>query len=471
MLILVLEASTTSAKALLYDDSKGIVDIISKPFPKSINDGITHDTEGIYSAVMEVGRKIAAQKDIDAVALCSTWHSVVVCDSNMNPLTRTYLWGHTGASNEVAELRKDPYQVKKMYERTGCMVHALYPAYKLLHFRNQGLDLKDKYIAGEGSYLFYRMTGERMVTNSMASGSGMFNIHTLDYDEKALEMVDLKTSQLGELCTYQDARPLSLEAANSLGISPGIPVIPTHPDGALNQVGAGALKEGIMSLSVGTSAALRLSSSKPIVSKEMGTWCYLSPTSWLAGAATSGACNCLDWGKQTFFPKSTSYQELENQKVDMKEIPVFLPFMFGERCPGWKDDRLSGFHELRSNHTAVDMYFGVLEGIVMNIRQCFDHITSEMGIPEKIMVSGGINKSTKWLQMMSDILGERLYCSDSEQASVLGGAILARAYLDRTFNPNEYTAEVGKVIYPNPNMYDHYSNRYNRYLHWYDRTS
>lgn len=75
-------------------------------------------------------------------------------------------------------------------------------------------------------------------------------------------------------------------------------MIPTNSDGGLNQVGAGAVADGVMTFSVGTSGAIRLTTSKPVLSKEPSTWCYMSPKNWLSGAATNGCCNCLDWFKE-----------------------------------------------------------------------------------------------------------------------------------------------------------------------------
>lgn len=67
---------------------------------------------------------------------------------------------------------------------------------------------------------------------------------------------------LPELCEYDRCLPLCSGAAALLGLTQGIPVVTAHPDGAMNQVGDDALEEGIMTLSAGTSAALRMVSDR-----------------------------------------------------------------------------------------------------------------------------------------------------------------------------------------------------------------
>ena len=83
----------------------------------------------------------------------------------------------------------------------------------------------------------------------------------------------------------------------------------TNADGGLNQVGVGALEKGVATLSVGTSGAVRLTTDRPIIPETPGTWCYLSPKSWLSGAATNGCCNCIDWARTRLFPAGTSYEQ------------------------------------------------------------------------------------------------------------------------------------------------------------------
>lgn len=50
-------------------------------------------------------------------------------------------------------------------------------------------------------------------------------------------------------------------------------------------------------------------------------------------AATNGCCNCLDWFKEQVGMSRLSYGELEQGISDWENNPVFLPFLFGERCP------------------------------------------------------------------------------------------------------------------------------------------
>ena len=334
MLVLALESSTSAAKAMLFDTEKGVVDVETEPYGPQVDENGTQDTDAVFQSTMRVGRKVAQGKEIAAIAVCGTWHSITVLDQKMQPATRTFSWSYMGASDVCKRIRRDEALTSKLYQRTGCMPHVTYIRHTLMHLKEQGLDLSDKIFASQGGYNFYKLTGELLESYSTASGSGLLNIHTKEYDPFVLDMVGIKHSQLGELATYRDTRPLNGAGAELLGVREGIPVVPPHPDGALNQIGSGAAHVGRMTFSVGTSAAIRLVTDRPVLPEEKQTWCYVGVDGWIAGAATAGACNCINWFKDIFLKGRWSFSELEQEDDVGGDVPVFLPFLFGERCPG-----------------------------------------------------------------------------------------------------------------------------------------
>lgn len=470
MYILALESSTTSAKAMLYDTEKGTYEVKTKTYKQVYDDITIHDAESVFKETMDLGKALCAGKKIDIISLGGTWHSVMLCDKDMKPQTPIYLWSYTGAADLCKELRKDKPYVKEFYHKTGCMVNAIYPAFKLKLLKEMGYCIDDYLISGQGTYNMFRLTGERVVTDSMASGTGLLNIHTKQFDTEILEDIGIKESQLCRLVSYKDTFPLSKEGAELLGIEEGIPVIPTGPDGGLNQVGAGALGDGVMSFSVGTSGAIRLTTQKPVIPEEPSTWCYLSPKTWLSGAATSGCCNCVDWFKTRMFSPGTTYADIEKGFGDTEDTPVFLPFLFGERCPGWQDERNAAFFDVKPFHTANDLYHGVMEGVLFNLYQCYEVLSKINGIPKKIKLSGGILHSAYWTQMCADIFGTDMEVDNAEHSSLLGGVALGMELLGEIQDVTEFTIESAKVIHPNLEKTNAYAKKYARYKYWYDRT-
>lgn len=468
MKVLVLETSTSSAKAMLFDSQQGILALRSRTYPSEVGDSTVQSTAGVFYELLKVGAEVAAGQQVDAIALSGIWHGLTVCDENMAPLTPTYTWAYLGAAPTVNALRRDAAYVQGFYQKTGCMVHSIYPVFRLMQFKSEGMTLENRFIMGQGEYNFHRLTDGFYSTPSLMSGFGALNTHKRDYDNALLSALGVTRSQLPQLAEYGQTRPLNEASAKALGLTQGIPVLPPFPDGALNQIGSGAMAEGEMTLSVGTSGALRMVTAKPVIPEQPSTWCYMSPTGWLSGAATQGACNCVDWMKKKLFDNRYSYSELEEKPIDIKNLPVFLPFLFGERCPGWQDERQGGFHGVKASHGREELFMATLEGVLMNLRHCSDVLTKITGQPKNIHVSGGILRSQVWLQMLADIFGQTLACTDAEQASLLGGAALAMVSLKQTDDMNimaDYFKQ--QYVYPHAQMKELYDGRYARYLEYY----
>lgn len=466
MNILVLEASTSSAKALVYAGGRE-QNLCTRAYPPQVNDGVTHDMEGVYSLLLATGEEAARGHSIDMVALSGVWNSSLLLHSDLTPKTRLHTWAWGDPSAVAAHIRKDGALTRELYSRTGCMPNAIYPAMKLRCLTARGEFTSRDKVSFQTDYLYHRLTGEWACTNVAASGSGLLNIHTLDWDELALSLAGAGADQMPPLVPWNTTFPLAEEAAKALGLLQGIPVLAACADGALNQVGAGALGEGIMTISVGTSAALRMSAAKPVLPKEPSTWCYYAPGTWLAGAAVNGGTNCVDWFRQQLMGGKFSFGELE-ALLPGEDYPLFLPFLYGERCPGWQDDRAGAFVGLKGHHGPGHLYKGVLMGVAMGICHCYRLLTQLEGEPGSIRVSGGILKSRVWSQMLADLLGRPLECPEMEQASMMGAAVLARAAAGE-LSPRDYQPEPGRVYRPDAEKHRVYEERFEEYLDDYTK--
>lgn len=433
--------------------------------------GITglHDARAVVAETIRLGRLVCENIQtggIEAIAVCGTYHSVMVCDTTMSPVTPAYTWMYDGASALCVRLRQSESFTRGYYHRTGCMVHALYPAFQLMDLHEKEFCFQNTRIATVSGFLFYNLTGVHLETAATNSGGGLINLQTRAWDDATIEMAGLTPENLAPLAGYRDTCPLSSAGAALLGLQAGIPVLPSHPDGALNQVGSGALRPGIMTFSMGTSAAIRLSVPAPLTPEEPAVWCYLSPTGWLSGAAVNGACNCVDWIKPLLFPQ-LSYAEIEREAVRYQDMPYFLPFLFGERCPGWNDARKGGFLAARGTHTALDFYYSVLEGILFNIYQCYTILRGIAGEPAAIQLSGGIVNSKRWTQMCADIFGQELCCAKIPHASLMGGAVLAMEVTGHIKNIADYQVAAKSRVPPNPESQAIFAARYQKYLEFY----
>ncbi len=440
------------------------------------------DAEGCFRQMCAAGREVIQKADrlrrdgknsadeVELIALVSVWHSILLCDRSHSPVTPVLHWNHTGAAAIYSRIREDASAVRRYYQTSGCMVNAIYPFFKIQMLMEMGLPVPDSYLLSQGAYNTLRMTGRMAATRCSASGDGLLDIRKKEYNLNGLHAFGVEEWQLPKLVDSEEMFPLTEEAASLLGLKSGTPVLPANADGGSNQIGAGAAREGIMTLSVGTSSALRLSVKEPLLPAEPSIWCYLSPKGYLSGAATNGGCICTDWAKKRLFPAGTGYNEIEGEIRDRETTPVFLPFLTGERCPGWNDRRAGGFLYVKDHHTAGDLYLAVQEGVLFNLYQCYEELLRNHPAPEKIMLSGGILGSSFWTQMCAEIFGQDMTVTDVTQGSLLGGIVMGMGAAGIITDVNAYQPKVLRTIRVRPEQHQAYLEKYRRYLQAYRET-
>lgn len=472
MLILALEASTTSAKTLLFDTETGWIEVRERRFVVGGTDPSVRDGDAIYTQLMTLGRESATGRGVDLIVLSGTWHGLTLRTPDLSAVTPVMEWSYTGPRDVSARLRDDPALPRWFYERTGCIVHSTYPVFKLMHLAEQGTDVADRLALDQPSSIFARMTGEVWMNHSLASGTGLMNARTMSWDAEVIARFGLEEVILPELRDPTDTAPLNTEAAALLGLRSGIAVVNPSPDGGLDQVGARATQPGDMTFSMGTSGALRMATPHPAFSPTMGTFAYRSPLGPLSGAATSGCGNCVDWARERFFGTATPYSEIEPMlSADKRDLPVFLPFLFGERSPGWHDQRRGGLLGLGPHHSRADIYQSVLEGIVFSLYHCFTELTELNGPPQRIVLSGGVLSSPFWSQLTTDVFGVPMEASAQPHSSVVGALRMGLKVSGLGMRHPVLDDVAPRILEPRAERRAQYDEAFARYREQYVRTA
>lgn len=459
MKLLALEISTTSLKAQYVDTKLGESILLVERNPSS------SDVVDVCMHAIQLGRKAAQGREVDRITTAGTWHSLVVCDAFNIPIQPLNDWTDVSGRIFCRELRKDASFVEEYYRESGAMVHAMYPFFKLLKQQTEGIALTGRHIGSLAGYLHYLLTGTIKETASMLSGMGLLSTSSIDFHPMAKAL----GCTISPICDWRDSSTLSKQGSRLLGLSEGIPVLPPLPDGALNQVGSRAEEPGIMTLSMGTSGAMRMIIPEPWFSPIHATWLYRGvDNEFLLGAATSGCSNCVDWYKEHAFNPDVTYAQIEGSLREDSATPIFLPFLVGERCPGWDDTRLASFHDVQESMTTSAFYQGVLQGVVANLYQCYEELLKSEHIPRTIKLSGGVLHSAFWKHLCCNYFGVSMHEDIQKQTSLYGALILAARSASEELPTHTFT--VPNVLNPEPEMRDYYTKHYKRYRYWYEKT-
>jgi len=139
-----------------------------------------------------------------AVATDTFWHSLLGVDADGRPLTPIYLWLDARSRGEVAGLRQQ-LDERAVHARVGCVFHWSYWPAKLSWLRHTQPDLYKRVHRwiSFGELVLERLTGQTGTSVSMASGTGVLNVHSCEWDSEMLSALGLDRQHLGKLVALE----------------------------------------------------------------------------------------------------------------------------------------------------------------------------------------------------------------------------------------------------------------------------
>ena len=439
------DVGTTGTRAIAYDIN-GINICSSEAFYPLLTphpDWAEENPLQIFESIEKVIGETAAQlryknQTLAGIALSTVMHSFVGLDAHHEPLMDIQTWADSRSAGIVRRMKEDKELCQNFYQRTGCPIHACYPLAKILWLQKNLPELfqRMQYVGSLKDYIFRGMTGEWVIDHSTASTSGIYNEENMDWDEEILAYAGLRREHMPLVVSTTYQAVLTREAAERMNLPVGLPVVIGATDGVLVNVGIGAVRPGQLSATIGTSGALRMLTQKPMTDPKMRTWCYnLTDDMWVAGGAINNGGMILRWVRDKICHYTTTH--LENLDVDGYDLMtmkaahiapgaeglIMLPCFTGERSPYWNSELRGMFFGLSLNHSRSHMIRAAMEGICYSMNAVLAAL-QEFGEIKDIRVSGSFTKSELWLQILSDVLNQKLTMPDNSEGAAFGAAVL-----------------------------------------------
>lgn len=378
-------------------------------------------------ALADLSQKVAP-KEAMGMCLSGAMHSLFPAGADGEPLAPAVTWADVRAGAQVQELR-NRCDAHALYLRTGCPLRYLYYPARLFWMIRDRPEFRHARFAAVKDYVLYKLCGVWGTDHGLASGTGMLDIHRMDWDSEALALSGVTRVQLPELLTpFSVAGKLGLEAARLSGFPAGIPVVAGAGDGGLANLGSGAVRTGQSVITVGTSGAVRRIIDHPVMDEAEHTWCYvLFQGRWYHGGASNNAGLSVQWVRERFYPDLCGGDGYQQLFEDAGGIPpgaqgvVLVPYFAGERNPHWDAGARAVIYGLALEHDRRQVARAVLEGAAF----CLADIWEALGPgAEPVLLTGMINSWPVWAQIVSDVLGVRLAGLAAADASAVGAAML-----------------------------------------------
>jgi gluconokinase len=443
--LLVLDIGTSSVRGLVYDAGARLVEGIGAQMvcaPAISPDGdVTFDAAALFAAVVGVIDQVAGQlaaRDtrIDAVAACTFVTNIFGVDASGAPVTPVLTYAAPGCGDEVTTLRTalGSEGAHDVHDRTGCLLHTSYLPARFLwmeRHRPAWLARSERWLS-IGDYVLWRLTGERCTSYSVASWTGLLDRRTLRWDEQWLARLPVSSNQLPPLVDPVP-RPATLRPEwrarwPALAAAQWLPAV---GDGAAANIGSGAVNDGCVALTIGTTGAMRVVVPAAMDTVPDGLWLYrVTAAEGLLGGATTEGGNLLAWLRTTL--QLPPLDELERALAERNPAVhglTMLPFIAGERAPGWHATAQAALQGFTQSTTALDIYQAALEAIAYRFALIYARLARHLphgGAHSTIVASGGaLTGSAAWQQILADVLDRPVAALAETELSARGTALLA----------------------------------------------
>ena len=436
--VLALDIGSSGTRAALFDQHGSEIEgaSVRAGYSHVTTDFATFDAEILLEQVAKTIDALFARFSestirIELISISCFWHSLMGVDDAGNATTPVYGWADARAVDAVYQLRAK-FDEKKFHERTGCRFHSSYWPAKLLRLQT---DEAERFHATSlwlsfADYLALQFFGETAASVSMASGTGLLNQRTGEWDEESVAAVALSLSKLPEIASRQ--RTFTQLSHAYISRWPQLSqacLVPAVGDGAANSIGSGCHSTEKLALMIGTSGAMRVCF-KGVAPDRLPPelWCYrASRERVLVGGALSDGGGLFNWIKESLLPGenfATVESEIELLGPDAHGLTV-LPFWAGERSTGWNPSACGTILGLSLQTLPSEILRAAMEAIAY--RFALIAAALEPFAPGATLIGSGnaLRLSPTWVQILADVLGRRVRVSERQEASTRGAALLA----------------------------------------------
>jgi gluconokinase len=359
-------------------------------------------------------------------------HTLIGLDRHGSPLTPVVTWADMRASTQAERMRGAPGGLA-LHRRTGTPLHPMAPLPKLAWFHEERPDLaaRVRHWVGIKDYVLLELLGVLATDHSNASGTGLLDIHALQWDPEALQLAAISAGQLPELVpTTKVLLGLSAKAAHAMRLPAATPVIAGAGDGPLANLGVGAVRPGVAACSIGTSGALRVTVERPVVDPRGRTFCYaLTEHRWVVGGAINNGGLVLEWAGDALVPELGDGREDQLLEQAGQAPPgcgglIMLPYLQGERAPHWSPIPCGVYIGLTRAHRRAHLIRAALEGVCQQLALVLESVLAAGHEVNEVRATGGFARSALWRQMLTDALGIPIGFPAQHEGSSFGAALL-----------------------------------------------
>lgn len=477
-----IDSGTQSTKVVFYNFAdKEVVASASAPHELiSRADGSREQEARWWTAALEeCFRRIdpAVKQSARAVGVSGQQHGFVPLDAAGEVLWRVKLWCDTSTAEQCETLTRAFGGEEALLAQAGNLILPGYTASKILWFKENRPEeyARMAHILLPHDYLNFYLTGACVSEYGDASGTGLLDIAARRWHPGLIRALDPQrdlSSCLPRLIGPRErAGTLLPERARLLGLPAGIPVSSGGGDNMMGAIGTGAVRKGVLTMSLGTSGTLYGYSDTPVIDPAGNLAAFCSSSGgWLPLLCTMNCTVATELTRGLFDMTVPEFDRLAAEAPAGSEGLVTLPFFNGERTPNYPKGKGCFMGMTPVNMKKENLFRSAMESAVLGMKLGLESFEALGFRPRELRLIGGGANSPLWRQIAADVLNLPVTVPASSESAALGGALQALWCL-REEEPGglealaeeHVAADPSKSCRPDPERVETYRGTYRSY--------
>ncbi|BAY21529.1 glycerol kinase [Calothrix sp. NIES-2100] len=441
--ILAFDQGTTSSRAIVFNRNGDILTVAQKEFTQIFPQPawVEHDAEEIWSSQIGVANEALARidiraSDIAAIGITNQRETTIVWDRKTGkPIHNAIVWQDRRTAAVCDRLQASGYETT-FQTKTGLVIDAYFSGTKIKWLLDNVPGAREKAQSGElafgtvDSWLIWKLTqGELHITDvTNASRTLLFNIHTQDWDDELLSILDIPRSLLPQVRSSSEV--YGYTSAGLLGSRVAIAGIAGDQQAAT--FGQASLKSGMAKNTYGTGCFILLNTGdKPILSQQK----LLTTIAWRINGRTDYALEgsvfiagaVVQWLRDGLgiIKHSADIEQLANSVPDNGGV-YFVPAFVGLGAPYWDSYARGTIAGLTRGSTSAHIARAALESIAYQTADVIEAMSLDSKLKlSELRVDGGASRNDLLMQFQADILGVPVVRPKITETTALGAAYLA----------------------------------------------
>ncbi len=441
--ILALDQGTTSSRAIIFDHEGSIRAVAQKEFEQIFPQPgwVEHDPDEIWSSQISVAAEVMSRaglsaRDMEAIGITNQRETTVVWQRTTGrPIYNAIVWQDRRTAAFCDQLKSEGLE-PTFQQKTGLVLDSYFSGTKLKWILDNVAGARERAERGElcfgtiDSWLIYRLTGGAYhltdVTN--ASRTLLYNIHSLEWDEELLQILEIPRSMLPDVRASSE-----VYAETSPDIFPTpIKIAGIAGDQQAALFGQRCTRRGMVKNTYGTGCFMLLNTGEEAVPSKNN---LVTTIAWSIGGRTEYALEgsvfiagaVVQWLRDGLkIIKSSSEVEELARSVDDNGGAYLVPAFAGLGAPHWDQYARGTIVGITRGTTAGHIARAALEGIAFQVADVLRAMEADSGITGKeLRVDGGAAMNDLLMQFQADLLNLPIVRPEVTETTALGAAYLA----------------------------------------------